>query len=64
MNNIGQKDRAIRAIFGLCLISLVFIGPRTVWGWVGLIPLVTAMLSFCPFYSLLGLRTCKQEDDC
>jgi len=40
------------------VISLVFIGPKTPWGWVGLIPLATAAFRFCPLYTLLGIRTC------
>jgi hypothetical protein len=56
---MGNADRALRAIVGLALISLVFIGPQTPWGWVGLIPLATALVGWCPAYSLLGIRTCK-----
>jgi hypothetical protein len=56
--NVGNIDRAIRAIVGIGLISLVFIGPQTVWGWIGLIPLATAIIGWCPPYSLLGINTC------
>ena len=58
--NMGTVDRAIRAVVGLVLISLVFIGPQTLWGWVGVIPLATAAVGFCPAYSPLGLSTCKR----
>ena len=37
---------------------LVFVGPQTVWGWVGLVPLATAVLGWCPPYALLGINTC------
>ena len=56
--NIGNVDRAVRIAVGLLLIALVFVGPRTPWGWIGLVPLVTAFIGFCPAYRLLGIRTC------
>ena len=56
--NIGTVDRAVRIAVGLLLIALVFVGPRTPWGWIGLVPLVTAFIGFCPAYRLLGIRTC------
>ncbi|SFR74575.1 Protein of unknown function [Marinobacter daqiaonensis] len=56
--NMGTADRAIRAVIGLILLSLVFMGPQTPWGWIGLIPLVTAAIGLCPLYSLIGIRTC------
>ncbi len=55
--NIGRTDRIIRIIAGLVLLSLVFIGPQTLWGLVGLIPLATAFINFCPAYKLLGMDT-------
>ena len=60
--NIGSIDRAIRAIVGLGLISLVFVGPQTVWGWIGVIPLATAVIGWCPPYALLGINTCGSKD--
>ncbi|SEO89405.1 YgaP family membrane protein [Aquisalimonas asiatica] len=59
--NMGTVDRAIRAVVGLVLISLVFLGPQTAWGWIGVIPLATAAMGFCPAYSPLGLSTCKRH---
>lgn len=59
--NMGTVDRAVRAVVGLVLISLVFVGPQTAWGWIGLVPLATAALGFCPAYSPLGLSTCKMK---
>ncbi|MEW5756369.1 MAG: DUF2892 domain-containing protein [Pseudomonadota bacterium] len=65
--NVGNADRIIRAIVGLALISLMFFMPQTVWGWVGLVAgivlLATAVLSWCPVYAALGLKTCHTEDD-
>ena len=59
MTNEGTIDRVLRTIVGIALISLVFIGPQTAWGWVGLIPLVTGLVGFCPLYRLLGIKTCS-----
>ena len=56
--NEGTIDRVLRVILGLVLLSLVFIGPQTVWGWIGIVPLVTGLVGTCPVYSLLGVNTC------
>ncbi len=56
--NEGGLDRALRIALGIALLSLVFVGPRTAWGWIGLLPILTGVLGFCPVYSLLGLSTC------
>lgn len=58
--NVGGIDRALRIVVGLVLIALVFVGPQTQWGWLGIIPLATGFLSTCPAYSLLGINTCKK----
>lgn len=57
--NMGTLDRAIRVIAGLILLSLVFIGPQTPWGWIGIVPLVTGLVGLCPAYSIFGIKTCK-----
>ena len=57
--NVGSTDRLLRILVGLVLISLVFVGPQTPWGWLGVILLVTGFLRTCPAYSLLGISTCK-----
>ncbi|AHX15331.1 membrane protein [Dyella jiangningensis] len=57
--NVGVVDRIIRIIIGGVLIALVFVGPRTSWGWIGIVPLVTAIVSWCPLYRVFGLRTCE-----
>ena len=46
----------------LILISLTVVGPQTLWGLVGLVPLLTAVVGFCPAYTLLGIKTCRTED--
>lgn len=58
--NVGNADRILRIVAGLILISLVFVGPKTAWGWVGLVPLFTGLFSWCPAYTLVGVNTCKK----
>ena len=58
LKNVGTLDRGLRIVAGLVLLSLVFFGPQTPWGWIGIVPLVTALVGYCPAYSLFGLRTC------
>ncbi len=57
--NVGTIDRIVRLIVGAVLIALVFVGPQTPWGWIGLIPIATALISWCPAYRLFGIRTCS-----
>ena len=59
--NEGSLDRLLRVIVGLVLIALVFVGPHTPWGWIGIVPLLTGIVGFCPAYTLLGLRTCPKR---
>jgi hypothetical protein len=56
--NVHNIERVIRVIAGLSLISLVFVGPQALWGWIGVVPLATGILGWCPPYSLLGINTC------
>ena len=56
--NMGTVDRALRIVLGIVLLALVFVGPQTPWGWIGVIPLVTALIGNCPLYSIIGIRTC------
>jgi len=60
--NEGTIDRILRVIVGLALIAIVFVGPKTPWGWVGLVPLLTGLVGTCPLYTILGVRTCKLKD--
>ncbi len=57
--NVGGIDRVLRILMGIALLSLVFIGPQTAWGWIGVVPLLTGIFGFCPAYTLLGVKTCK-----
>ena len=55
--NIGLIDRVLRAAVGIALIVWALAGGP-VWAWIGVVPLLTAAVSFCPAYALLGIRTC------
>ncbi|MEH6354527.1 MAG: DUF2892 domain-containing protein [Marinobacter sp.] len=59
--NIRSADRVIRALIGIVLLALVFVGPQTPWGWIGVVPLATALIGNCPAYSLPGIKTCKTQ---
>ena len=59
--NEGTLDRTLRVIAGLALISLVFVGPQTPFGWIGVVPLITGLIGWCPVYTLLGLNTCPMK---
>nr|WP_217446881.1 DUF2892 domain-containing protein [Cupriavidus basilensis] len=56
--NIGTVDRTLRIVVGLALIGLAVTGTIGVWGWIGVIPVLTGLVRICPLYSLLGVRTC------
>ena len=53
-SNVGSADRVLRIILGIGLLSLVFVGPQTPWGWLGLVPLFTGLMRTCPLYSIFG----------
>ena len=59
--NEHTVERVIRVALGLGLLSLVFVGPQTYWGLIGLVPLATGLLGTCPLYSVLGFSTCGRE---
>lgn len=59
--NVGTADRIVRVIAGVVLLALVFVGPQTPWGWIGIVPIATALMGTCPAYSLFGIRTCKKQ---
>jgi len=59
MTNEGTADRAIRVVIGIALLSLTMVGPHTPWGYLGLVPLATGILGFCPLYRLVGMNTCR-----
>jgi len=59
--NESLWDRRARVALGLVLLSLVFAGPQTAWGYLGAIPLLTGLVGFCPLYRLLGVSTCGRD---
>lgn len=59
--NVGGTERMVRIVVGATLVLLVFVGPKTPWGWLGLIPLATGFLSTCPLYTLLGKSSVPPE---
>lgn len=61
--NIGQFERIMRVVVGLILVSLAFIGPKNPWFLLGVVPLLTGMLGWCPPYQLLGISTCRVKSN-
>jgi hypothetical protein len=59
--NIGGMERILRIVIGLVLIGLAATGQVGLWGWIGLVPLATGLIGWCPPYSLLGINTCKNR---
>lgn len=57
--NVGNLDRTIRILIGLALLSLIFVGPKSLWGLLGLVPLGTALVGWCPPYAMFGISTCR-----
>ena len=60
-SNVGGIDRILRIVLGFALIALTLTGTIGAWGWIGVVPLLTAALGTCPAYSLLGLNTCPMK---
>ena len=58
-HNVGGIDRIVRAVVGLALIALAATGMVAWWGWLGVVPLLTAIIGWCPPYALLGFNTCR-----
>jgi len=58
--NVGSFDRIIRIVLGILLIAMVFVGPKSAWGWVGLVPLFTGLVRWCPAYLPFGISTCRK----
>jgi Protein of unknown function (DUF2892) len=59
--NVGGIDRILRIVAGLALIALTLTGTIGVWGWIGVVPLATGLMSSCPLYSIIGLNTCPMK---
>lgn len=58
--NIGGLDRIIRIVLGVALIAWALMGGP-IWAWIGVVPLATAAIGWCPPYALLGIKTCKMK---
>jgi hypothetical protein len=59
--NEGTVDRALRVIAGLVLIALAATGTVGIWGWIGVVPLMTGLMGWCPLYTALGFNTCPMK---
>lgn len=59
--NAHRYERALRITIGAILLSLVFFGPQTLWGLIGLVPLATGIVGSCPLYRVLGINTCRTK---
>ena len=57
--NVGGIDRLLRIVIGLALMAWALLANGPVWAWIGILPLATGLLNFCPAYTLLGINTCK-----
>jgi hypothetical protein len=58
--NIGRADRVLRVLLGVALLLLTVTGPKTPWGYIGFLPLLTGLFGSCPLYSLAGFSTCPR----
>lgn len=56
--NMGTIDRVLRLVVGLVLLYLAFTGAIGLWGYIGIVPVVTALVGFCPLYRIIGIQTC------
>lgn len=59
--NQHAVERAVRVLLGVGLLSVVFVGPQTAWGWLGVVPLVTGLAGSCPLYTLFGFSKCPLQ---
>ncbi|WP_435867761.1 YgaP family membrane protein [Halomonas salifodinae] len=61
--NVGGVDKLARIVVGAVLVGLAITGTLGAWAWIGLAPLITGLVNFCPLYPLLGINTCKSSDE-
>ncbi|MBV5286773.1 MAG: DUF2892 domain-containing protein [Methyloversatilis discipulorum] len=62
-SNVGGIDKILRIVVGVALIALAAMGQIGVWGYIGVVPLLTGLFNFCPVYPLLGINTCGLRKD-
>ena len=56
--NVGSTDKIVRIAVGASLILLALFGTIGWWGWIGVVPIATALMGWCPAYTLFGIKTC------
>ena len=59
--NVGGTDRVLRVVVGVVLIALAAMGTVGVWGWIGVVPLLTGLIRWCPLYPLFGFNSCTAK---
>ncbi|MBN1209759.1 MAG: DUF2892 domain-containing protein [Myxococcaceae bacterium] len=59
IRNEANWDRILRVFFGVVLLSMIFMGPQTWWGLIGVVPLLTGLVGYCPLYQLFGVSSCS-----
>ncbi|MBU0480185.1 MAG: DUF2892 domain-containing protein [Proteobacteria bacterium] len=62
--NVGNIERVFRVLAGVGILSLAFIGPASPWGYLGIVPILTGLIGWCPPYALLGISTCGKTGSC
>jgi hypothetical protein len=60
-SNVGGVDRVLRIVLGLVLLGLAATGTVGWWGWLGIVPLATGLVGWCPPYAMFGISTCKMK---
>ena len=60
-SNVGGLDRILRVVAGIALMTLAATGVVGLWGWIGIVPLLTGLIGWCPAYPLLGMNTCRMK---
>jgi DUF2892 family protein len=62
--NEHKVERVARVVVGLAVLSLFFVGPRSPWALIGLVPVLTGLAGTCPLYSIFGFSTCPRDGAC
>lgn len=60
-NNVGGIDKILRVVAGIVLIALAATNVIGVWGWIGVVPLLTGLIGWCPAYTLFGMNSCPMK---
>jgi hypothetical protein len=61
--NIGTVERVIRVVVGFGVLSLAFVGPQSPWAYLGILPVLTGLVGWCPPYARLGINTCGRRPE-